>query len=51
MVAQDAEGAGSVAEASGDVLRWGSLDEEGAEGLVLPLSRRGRLEEELGLIR
>jgi hypothetical protein len=37
LIAEDAEGAGGIAEAASDFGRWFVIDEEGAEGLVLAL--------------
>jgi len=39
LMAEDAEGAGGVTEATGDVGRGLLIDEEGAEGFVLALQR------------
>jgi hypothetical protein len=46
MVTQDAKRARGVAEALGDVGTGNTLDEEGAEGLVLALRGGSRFEEE-----
>ena len=46
MVGQDAEGAGSVAEALGDFIGGESVDEVGAEGFVLALGGGSGFEEE-----
>ena len=48
LIAEDAEGAGGVAEAAGNVGRGLLIDEEGTEGFVLALQRElGRKEEVL----
>ncbi len=49
LVAEDAEGARGVAEAASDLVGGESLDEVGAEGLVLSLERRFGGQEESGL--
>jgi hypothetical protein len=46
--AEDAEGAGLVAEPEGDLGRWGPLGEISAQRLVLALAGLGRLQEEPG---
>ena len=53
LMAEDAEGPRRVAEAASDFVGGESLDEVGAEGLVLPLERRfgGQEEPGLGVIR
>jgi hypothetical protein len=53
LVAEDAEGPRRVAEAASDLVGGESLDEVGAEGLVLSLERRfgGQEEPRLGVIR
>ena len=48
LVAEDAEGAGAVAEAAGDLVGGKSFDEVGAEGLVLSVQRGFGGEEEVG---
>jgi len=48
MMAQDAEGAGSIAKAAGDVSRGKTFDEVGPEGLVLALGGGSGFEEEAG---
>jgi len=45
-MAQDAEGAGGIAKAAGDVSRGKTFDEVGSEGLVLALSGGSGFEEE-----
>jgi hypothetical protein len=42
---EDSEASGRVSEAGGRLGRGGLLDEEGAEGLVLPMSGVGGLQE------
>jgi hypothetical protein len=49
MMAQDAEGAGGIAKAAGDVSRGKTFDEVGPEGLVLALGGGSGFEEEAGL--
>jgi hypothetical protein len=44
--AEDAEGAGLIAEPEGDGVRRRALGEVGAQRLVLALARVGRLQEE-----
>ena len=51
MMAQDAEGAGSVAKTARDVSRGKAIDEVGPEGLVLALGGGSGFEEEAGLGR
>ena len=48
LVAEDAEGPRGVAEAASDLVGGESLDEVGAEGLVLSLERRFGGQEEPG---
>ncbi len=50
-VDQDAEAAGGVTEAAGDLGGGEAVDEEGTEGLVLTVSRVGGLEEGPGEVR
>jgi hypothetical protein len=49
--AEDAEGAGLVAEAPRGLVGGGPLDEEGAERLILPLARVVGLGEESSILR
>jgi hypothetical protein len=49
LVTQDTKRTGSIAEAAGDVRRGELLNEEGAEGLVLPLQRGLGGKEELSV--
>ena len=48
MMAQDAEGTGSIAKTAGDVSRGKTFDEVGPEGLVLALGGGSGFEEEAG---
>jgi len=50
-MAHDAEGARRIAEAAGRFGRRQLFDKEGTQGLVLPLPRDCRLQEELAGIR
>ena len=45
---EDAKAAIAIAEALSDLLRRQMIDEESAQGLVLAMRGRGRLEENLG---
>ena len=47
---QDAGGAGSVAEAPGELVSGGAVDEVGAEGFILALGGGSGLEEEADLV-
>jgi hypothetical protein len=47
LIAEDAEGAGRVAETTGDVGGGFVIDEEGTEGFVLALKRELRGKEEV----
>ena len=49
VVAENAEGAVSIAELLGGLLRRDTVDEKGAESLVLAVGGGGGLEEEAGL--
>ena len=51
LIAEDAEGAGGIAEAAGDFGRWFVIDEEGAEGFVLALQGELGGEEEILVAR
>ena len=46
LVAQDAEGAGGVAEGAGYLVRGAIFDKEGAQGFVLAVAGMGGLGEE-----
>jgi len=48
MMAQDAEGTGSIAKAASDVSRGKTFDEVGPEGFVLALGGGSGSEEEAG---
>jgi hypothetical protein len=48
MMAQNAEGSGSIAKAAGDVSRGKAFDEVGPEGLILALGWGSGFEEETG---
>jgi hypothetical protein len=50
LMTEDAEGAGSIAEAACDFGRREPLDDIGAEGFVLPLEGRFGGEEEVGVV-
>ena len=47
LMAEDAEGAGGIAEAPGDIDRGLFVHDDGAEGFILALERKLRDEEEL----
>jgi hypothetical protein len=49
VVAQDAKGAGSVAETKSDLVGGGSVDKEGPKSLVLAVGWGRGFEEELGI--
>jgi len=51
LLAEDAEGAGGVAEPAGDVAGGLLIDEEGTEGFVLALQRELRGKEEVLVAR
>jgi hypothetical protein len=50
VVAEDAKGAGSVAEAKSDLVGGGAVDKEGPQSLVLAVGGGRGFKEELGIV-